>query len=509
MREYYSNSINHCSVIGRYFVFNLIVLLLYGTCFSQNIYPVKMPRSRHEFYPIRARIMEELLSKIGKLPDYGEINNSVQMIIREPDIKIVSKPAVAVLVYSSNKKDEFASCLSRRLLSCGYAIVEVGNIVDFSGAGQLRLTLNKITSSNKYNRSEIVIIGWGDSCRSAVAIGACDFRVEGLVLIEPPEDIKKYLPLIAPRRLMIVSKKGLDVEWKSYNYIGGLYQVFLSGGNFQITKKSADAVVFWLGKTKQPLYVRGKVTPEADPAIVKKFPLPRYECIKTSRAPVIDGDLSDDVWKEVPWTDYFRDIATGADAKFKTRAKMLWDDRYLYIAIEMEDRDIRAREMNRDSVMLDDDIEVFIDPDGDGRDYLDFEMNAKGDIFDGVVERTGGTTFLSWNARGFKKGIKYQGTFNTHNDRDKGWTLEWAFPWSTLSDFAGGRNCPPKNGDVWRLDFFRMIYHRKIIDRSYVVDKSKVPMMWTWSVHGHGSMHDSSRFGRVIFVDTRKGWKEL
>ena len=44
----------------------------------------------------------------------------------------------------------------------------------------------------------------------------------------------------------------------------------------------------------------------------------------------------------------------------------------------------------------------------------------------------------------------------THSDRDRSWTVEIAFPWRNMKWLAtDGRTLPPKNGDVWHLDFSR------------------------------------------------------
>ena len=45
----------------------------------------------------------------------------------------------------------------------------------------------------------------------------------------------------------------------------------------------------------------------------------------------IDGDLSKPFWEEVPWTEDFVDIATETAPKFRTRAKIRFDDNFLYI----------------------------------------------------------------------------------------------------------------------------------------------------------------------------------
>ena len=56
----------------------------------------------------------------------------------------------------------------------------------------------------------------------------------------------------------------------------------------------------------------------------------------------VDGRLDESAWAGAPWTEPFVDIEGGtrAQPRFKTRAKMLWDDDWFYIAAEMEEPDV-------------------------------------------------------------------------------------------------------------------------------------------------------------------------
>lgn len=49
------------------------------------------------------------------------------------------------------------------------------------------------------------------------------------------------------------------------------------------------------------------------------------------------------------------------------------------------------------------------------------------------------------------------GTVKDDTDRDRGWTVGLAFPWTGVEQLAKAddRAFPPKEGDVWRMDFSR------------------------------------------------------
>ena len=63
-----------------------------------------------------------------------------------------------------------------------------------------------------------------------------------------------------------------------------------------------------------------------------------YVARRAARPVTIDGKI-DGEWKHAPWTSLFVDIEGDAKPRprFRTRAKMLWDDQYFYIAAELEE----------------------------------------------------------------------------------------------------------------------------------------------------------------------------
>ena len=50
-----------------------------------------------------------------------------------------------------------------------------------------------------------------------------------------------------------------------------------------------------------------------------------------SETPVIDGDLSDKVWKKLPWKDSFFVLGKNEPATVQTRFKTFNDGKYLYV----------------------------------------------------------------------------------------------------------------------------------------------------------------------------------
>jgi hypothetical protein len=229
----------------------------------------------------------------------------------------------------------------------------------------------------------------------------------------------------------------------------------------------------------------------------------RYTCPRGT--PTIDGRLDDPAWARAPWTDSFVDIrgAAAPRPRFATRAKMLWDDDFLYIAAELEEPNIWATLTAHDSVIFrDNDFEIFLNPTGDTLKYFEFEMNALNTVWDLFLSkpyRHGGKADNSWEIPGLRTAVAIDGTLNNPADADRRWTVEIAFPWSAFRDRSGkGRPFP---GEEWRINFSRVEWQTRIVDRKY----EKIPKTpednWVWSPQGEINMHIPERWGYVRFSE--------
>jgi Carbohydrate family 9 binding domain-like len=220
--------------------------------------------------------------------------------------------------------------------------------------------------------------------------------------------------------------------------------------------------------------------------------------------------LDDDAWKAAPWTDVFVDIQGEARPwpRFQTRAKMLWDDNYFYVAALLEEPHVWGTLTKHDSVVFqDNDFEIFIDPDGDNHEYYEIEINAlniEWDLFLKTPYRDGGPAINEWEIPGLKTAVHIEGTLNDPNDTDKSWSVEFAIPWKVLAEYSH-RPTPPRNGDQWRVNFSRVEWRHEIVDGQY----RKVPKTpednWVWSPQRVIDMHRPERWGYVQFSTARPG----
>ncbi len=182
---------------------------------------------------------------------------------------------------------------------------------------------------------------------------------------------------------------------------------------------------------------------------------------------------------------------------------MLWDQEYLYIAADMEEPNLWATYDKHDMVIFHEhDFEVFLDPDGDGLHYFEFEMNAKNtgwDLYLPKPYKDGGKADDGWEIPGLKTAVHLRGTLNNPQDKDRGWSLEIAIPWTA---FNRGPRPPiaPKDGEQWRVNFSRVEWLLDVVEGKYEKRKGFKEDNWVWSPQGVINMHVPEKWGIVKFV---------
>jgi hypothetical protein len=230
-----------------------------------------------------------------------------------------------------------------------------------------------------------------------------------------------------------------------------------------------------------------------------------YDCRRTGTPVRLDGRLEEGAWRSAPWTDDFVDIEGAAKPapRFRTRAKMLWDDTYFYVAARLEEPHVWATLTQHDSVIFhDDDFEVFIDPNGDALEYYEFEINALNTGWDLLLDkpyRLGGKAHNEWEIPGLRSAVHVDGTLNDPKDVDCGWTVEIAFPWRALAEYAH-KPAPPHLDDEWRVNFSRVEWRHEVAGGNYRRVPNTKEDNWVWSPQGVVNMHIPERWGRVRFV---------
>jgi hypothetical protein len=229
-----------------------------------------------------------------------------------------------------------------------------------------------------------------------------------------------------------------------------------------------------------------------------------YKCVRVDRPVQLSGRLDDPLWDAAPWTADFVDIEGEAKPRpaFRTRAKVLWDERYLYIGAELEEPHVWATMTEHDSVIFQDpDFEVFIDPDSDARLYAELELNALNTTWDLLLVkpyRDGGPAVNGWEIKGLRTAVHVDGTINDASDVDRGWSVEMAIPWAALQEISQAK-LPPGPGESMRINFSRVEWQVTVEDGRYRKVPDTPEDNWVWSPQGIVDMHHPERWGLLEF----------
>ncbi len=178
-----------------------------------------------------------------------------------------------------------------------------------------------------------------------------------------------------------------------------------------------------------------------------------FSIAKTSEKIKIDGDLTD--WK-TPFSGPFVIHNSGEKAKQNTMVSLSWNDEYLFIAYRSIDSQIVGKHQMKDSKIYetDDLVEIFIDPDGDGKNYLEIGINAFSANYDMLVkcispECGGWKTDMNFDIKGFEAVSKIT---------SEGFDTEIKIPFSSLEKIENGNFLKPKLGTKWKANIFRIDY---------------------------------------------------
>src|SRR6266446_1110936 len=172
----------------------------------------------------------------------------------------------------------------------------------------------------------------------------------------------------------------------------------------------------------------------------------------------IDGLADEPAWKNAQVLDKFVAFWAKRKPKTSTKARLLWDDKYLYFTAEMEDTDLYADIKERNGMTWSNDVfELFFKPHADKLAYYEFQVNAANTPLELYFPSRGSggyRRFAPLTHIGLQSAVVVKGTLNNWHDKDEGWVVEGRIPWADFSETGGA----PKAGDVWRGAICRYDY---------------------------------------------------
>jgi len=138
-------------------------------------------------------------------------------------------------------------------------------------------------------------------------------------------------------------------------------------------------------------------------------------------------------------------------------------------------------------------LEFFLDPDGDGKDYLELQITPRNVVFDARFAQRLGTgdtpreaqiaAAKAWNLEGLETAVHVEGTLGNPSDEDQFWSVEMKLPLAKLPGLEGKA---PQTNDTWALNFYRF-------DRP----KEGVTWAYAWSTGPRGDFHQVDKFGEA------------
>jgi hypothetical protein len=260
--------------------------------------------------------------------------------------------------------------------------------------------------------------------------------------------------------------------------------------------------------------------------------------VPRAKAPiVIDGAVTDAEWvgaAKVELHGFAPDIATQFSgvrgerlreasrmhlgAELETKARLVWDDRALYVAFECATPDAWARDFTRDDPNIPSSpcVEVFLDTDAAERAYYEYEVTAANRVQDLYVywpsppqwipAPTMGEEFVGlpgWDSKRFESAVKVQGeldvipvgsaTVARALPPSSGYSVELAIPWADLKGRALGLEQRPVAGARLRANLFRVEPRRP--------DGQPATFMCWAPTHAPITFHRPAFFGELVLVE--------
>ncbi len=226
----------------------------------------------------------------------------------------------------------------------------------------------------------------------------------------------------------------------------------------------------------------------------KRDSLPEYVCHKVDREIALTGKLDDPLWQKAEVARMVQAF-DGGKPDVQTEIRILYSDTTLYIGVHCVDDYAWGTFTERDSeVWTQECVEAFICPSGHGHQYYEINVSPKNCVFDAcILNRYQSTTqpgaikgLWGYTADGLKTMTYVEGEVDKVGGA-KFWNAEFAIP---LDQLVGAPNVPPKPGDKWRMNMFR-------IDSP----KDGPAQYYSWSPVLVRSFHTPTRFGWLRFEE--------
>jgi len=199
---------------------------------------------------------------------------------------------------------------------------------------------------------------------------------------------------------------------------------------------------------------------------------------RAETAPGIDAEDGDGAWQAAQFVSFLENHGA-KQAQARTEAAIAYDDSAVYLLFRCDEPNmdkLKQETLPRDNSELfaSDNVEVLVDPDGDGRDYYHFAVNAGGAIYDSVTTQPGEHD-PSWDGE-WRASVRIG---------DAGWNVEIVIPLATVGIETVAE------GDRWRMNLHRTRREPSDPDEYQALSPTL------------GGYHQPDRFGELVFGEPK------
>ena len=184
-------------------------------------------------------------------------------------------------------------------------------------------------------------------------------------------------------------------------------------------------------------------------------------------------------WGPAPWLTRFRALATDA-------ALLLRFDVY-------DDAPWHTMTRRDEHIWEEEVVEIFLDPDRTGANYYELEINPVNVICDLVVVKPWPELHSdpAWDFAGIETRVMRYGGEHAGPD---GWTATARLPWDGFRALPSRAALPPRTGDRWRFNLYRIKRPRGATrPHDDVINAA-------WSPTGEPSFHVPAAFRDLVFA---------
>ena len=218
----------------------------------------------------------------------------------------------------------------------------------------------------------------------------------------------------------------------------------------------------------------------------------RYLVVPATAPPEALLAARDDAWAHVPALIF-------GPAPWTTRVRLTGGRDALWLRFDVADERPWHTMTRRDDRLWEEEVvEVFLDPDGGGHHDAELEISPANIVCDLVVVRPWPDLLSdpAWHVQGLQTRVV---PFRDVAAGPDGWTATAAIPWAALRSLPCAAALPPRPGDEWRFNVYR-------IKRPHGPARPDHEVVYAaWSPTGGPSFHVPEAFGVLAFESFESG----